>query len=199
MNIGKLSLEDAAFALAGNWQFFPAFTWSQRASDADRWAIIYTHNRNSDLLEVSNAHVINTALVPFMGGDVGEEVHSHWAVGWVEGRAIRVYRRGITKAFRVYHQLMQDMIAFPVLDELDYSDRIRAATLQNIESGRLRSYHLPENWARQVYRWLSENNCIALENVDDQGGYPDEKELRAACRALEYGEKHDYGEKHEYL
>jgi len=37
-----------------------------------------------------------------------------------------------------------------------------------------------------VKDWFSNNNCGAIENVDDQGGYPDEDELRQAFDALEY-------------
>ena len=39
-----------------------------------------------------------------------EEHHNHWAVGWVDGYAIRVYRDGkITEAFRTWHDLQARM------------------------------------------------------------------------------------------
>ena len=76
-----------------------------------------------------------------------EEHHTHWAVGWVDGYAIRVYRRGrITKAFRTCHDLQSRLADYPVLDEDDYSNRVYEATLENIADAawRLkREYDLP--------------------------------------------------------
>jgi len=52
---------------------------------------------------------------------------------------------------------------------------------------RLKSeYELPDGWAKAVYDWLSENDCSAIENCDDDGGYPTEEQLRAAFEALDY-------------
>ena len=54
--------------------------------------------------------------------DVFEEHHNHFAVGWIEGYSIRVYRDGrITKAFRTYYDLQQRLADYPLLDEEDYS------------------------------------------------------------------------------
>ena len=57
MNLGEMTLEDAAQAAAGNWQHFGCFAWhrSQDLHDADNRAVIYTHNRDSGLLDQSNA------------------------------------------------------------------------------------------------------------------------------------------------
>lgn len=136
--LGELSLEDAAAQAAANWQEYSCFVWGC-ADDLKRpedWAIIYTHNRDSRLLDLSNAGVIDEALSPFTKGDnpdVVEEDHFHWAVGWIKGYSIRVYKRGrITKAFRAYHRLAQRMTDYPILDEEDYSERELEATLENI-------------------------------------------------------------------
>ena len=58
--LGELSLEDAATQAAGNWQRFNSFIWfrDREVQDAEQWAIIYTHNRDSGLLDQSNAKVI---------------------------------------------------------------------------------------------------------------------------------------------
>lgn len=47
-------------------------------------------------------------------------------------------------------------------------------------------YELPEGWESDVYGWLSENRWTAIENVDDQGGWPSEEELIEAFDALGY-------------
>jgi hypothetical protein len=194
-DLGELSLEDAAKQAAGNWRDFHCFVW-WRKDDLERpedWAIVYTHNRDSRLLDMSNASAIDESLAPFTKGDnpdVVEEDHSHWAVGWVKGYSIRVYRRGrITEAFRAYHRLAQRMADYPILDEEDYGERELEATLENIGDAAYRlkdEYDLPEGWVGNVYHWFAEHDCNAIENADDNGGYPDEEQLRAAFDALGY-------------
>ena len=34
---------------------------------------------------------------------------------------------------------------------------------------------LPDGWEGDVYSWLSDNRQSAVENRDDQGGYPEER------------------------
>jgi len=194
-DLGELSLEEAAKQAAGNWREFHCFVWWRKDDlpDADKWAIVYTHNRDSGLVDQSNDVAIHNALLPFMRGDnpnVVTENHSPWAVGWVAGYSICVYRRGrITKAFRVYHALAQRMANYPILDEEDYFSREYEATLENIGDAAYRlkdEYDLPEGWVGNVYHWFADNDCSAIESADDQGGYPDEEQLRAAFDALGY-------------
>src|ERR1700676_4962772 len=95
MRLGELDLEDAAQGAAGNWQRFTCFWWDRGTDldDADDWAIIYTHNRDSGLLDQRNAEVIRKAMQPFSDTDdpdVVFESHSHWAVGHVDGFSLRV-------------------------------------------------------------------------------------------------------------
>lgn len=190
--LGELTVEEAAREAAGNWQRFQCFCWF-RSTDLIRpedWAVIYTHNRDSGLLDQSNAAVIEKELRPFTDKDVVFESHHHWAVGHVDGFSIRVYRRGrITKAFRTYYKLAQLMEAYPILDESDYSNREYEATLQNIPLAGWRfkdRFDLRDGWADKVYSWLSDNRCSALENTDDQGGWPDEEDIEAALLAIGY-------------
>jgi hypothetical protein len=184
------TLEETAKEAAGNWQDFDSFSWdrSREIEDADQFCLVYTHNRDSGLLDQSNAEAIAEAMKPFLDRDVLEEHHNHWAVGWVDGYAIRVYRRGrITKAFRTYYDLQTRLADYPVLDEDDYSTRIYEATLENIADSawRLkREYDLPSDWAFQVYLWLSDHDCSEIENDDDRGGYPSEMWLQRAFDAL---------------
>jgi hypothetical protein len=193
MKLGELDLDEAAKKAAANWADFSCFVWFRRneLNDADHWAVIYTHHRDSGLLDQSNAAAIENALKPFSEGDdpdVVFESHSHWAVGHVDGFSIRVFKDGqITKAFQTYHELAQQLDDYPILDESDYSDRECEATLENIGDAAWRLKHdfdLPDDWASQVYSWLSDHRCGEIENIDDQGGYPSESALREAFDAL---------------
>ena len=191
MRLGEMDLEAAAKAAAGNWKKFECFAWHRELNDADQWCIVYSHNRDSGLLDQSNAAAIETAMESFLeGNDVFLEHHHHWACGWIDGYSIRVYRRGrITKAFKAYHALAQRLADYPLLDEEDYSRREYEATLENLPDAAWKlknEYELPEGWEEAVYGWLSDNDPGAVENRDDQGGYPNEAQLRAAFDALGY-------------
>lgn len=192
-NLGEMPLEDAAVQAAGNWRDFTCFVWFRRdgIDDPENWAIIYTHHRDSGLLDLSNSSVIEKALEPFTDGDdpdVVFESHNHWAVGHVDGFSIRVFRDGkITDAFRKYHELAESMATYPILDESDYSNREYEATVENIADAAWRlkdDYELPEDWQYEAYGWLSDNDPGEIENRDDQGGYPSEESLQAAFDAL---------------
>lgn len=192
---GSMTLEDAAAELAGNWKKFDSFAWFRRRelNDPDAWAVIYTHHRDSGLLDQSNASVITKKLEPFTDGDdpdVVMESHSHWAVGHIDGFSIRVFKNGeITDAFRTYHELAERMEHYPILDESDYSQREYDATLENIGHAAYRlkhEYALPEGWEGDVFSWFWDHNQRAVENRDDQGGYPNEDDLLEAFAALGY-------------
>jgi hypothetical protein len=196
-SLGELTLEGAAKQAAGNWRNFECFVWHRQSevADPDNWAIMYTHHRDSGLIDQSNASVIEKALQPFTEDDdpdVVFESHSHWAVGHIDGFSIQVYRNGeITEAYRMYRDLQERIADYPVLDEDDYGQREFDATLGNIKdtAWRLRNeFDLPEGWEGRAYDWLSENDCRAIENVDDQGGCPSEEELREAFASLGYQE-----------
>ena len=193
MKLGELNLDEAAKQAAGNWQHFDSFIWFRRneIEDAQDWAVIYTHHRDSGLLDQSNASAIENKFQPFTEGndpDVVFESHTHWAVGYIDGASIRVFKNGeITKAFETYHELAQQLADYPVLDEEDYSNREFEATLDNIKDASWKlenDFVLPDGWESEVYGWLSENRCGEIENADDQGGYPSEAALSEAFDAL---------------
>ena len=188
-------LDQAAKEAAGNWRDFTCFAWfrEKELESPDDWAIVYTHHRDSGLLDQSNADVVAEAMKPFSDGhdpDVVFESHHHWAVGHVEGFSIRVYRGGkITDAFRTYHDLQTRLADYPILDEDAYAYREYEAALTNIIDAAWRvgrDYDLPEGWEREVYCWLSDHDQAEIENTDDQGGYPTEQSLRRAFDALGY-------------
>jgi len=192
---GQMTLEDAAAEMAGNWKKFDSFAWFRRRelADPDAWAVVYTHHRDSGLLDQSNASVIARKLEPFADGDdpdVVAESHGHWAVGHIDGFSIRVFKDGeITDAFRTYHELAERMANYPILDETDYSQREYDATLENITHAAYRLKHeyvLPDGWEDDVFSWFWDHNSSAVENRDDQDGYPSEDDLLEAFAALGY-------------
>ncbi len=191
--IGEMTFEDAAHKAAGNWKSWTCFVWDREREigDLENWSIVYTHNRDSGLLDQSNAEVIAKTMKPFAAGndpDVVFESHSHWAVGHVDGFSIRVFRDGeITEAIRTYHGLSEQVAGYSNLDESDYSEREHEATLDNLTdaASQLKSlYELPDGWESEVYSWLSDKRPGIVENRDDRGGYPSEGDLREAFDAL---------------
>jgi hypothetical protein len=193
-----MSIEDDAKEAVGNWQRFESFAWHRRwnLEDSDKWAIFNTHHRDSGLLDQSNADQIEQAMKPFADQDEPDvmwEHAGHWAVGWVDGLSIRVYNASgeITEAFRTYHELLERLEDYPVLNEEDHSRREYEATIENIEDAGSRlarnEYEdLPDGWECAVFSWFWDNDQSAVENKDDQGGYPSDDELRAAFDALGY-------------
>ena len=193
--IGEMTLEDAAREAAGNWRSWTCFVWDREREidDAENWSIIYSHNRDSGLLDQSNAAAMADALRSFSESenpDVVFESHTHWAVGHVDGFSIRVYHDGdITDAFRTYHKLMERLDSYPVLDEADYSNREYEAAIENIEDAAWRiksTYDLTDGWEAQAYEWLSSHRPGAVENKDDRGAYPSERDLLDAFTGMGY-------------
>ena len=193
--IGEMTLEEAASQAAGNWKRYSCFCWDRlhEIDDPDAWAIIYTHHRDSGLLDQSNAAAMADALRSFSeteNPDVVFESHAHWAVGYVDGFSIRVYRDGeITEAFHTYHGLMEQLDGYPVLDEADYSSREYEAALENIEDAAWRfksTYDLHDGWEAEVYEWLSVCRPGAVANKDDRGAYPSERDLLDAFTGMGY-------------
>ena len=192
--LGELDLTEAANKAAGNWKHFSCFVWfrDDEIEDPENWAVLYTHHRDSGLLDQSNAACIAKAMKRFTEGDdpnVVFESHNHWAVGHVDGFSIRVFNthKQITTAFRKYYEIAAQLADYPILDESDYSERELDATLENIVDAPWRvkdEYDLPEGWEGEVYSWFSDNGPSEVENTDDQGGYPSEEALRAAFDAL---------------
>ena len=188
-------LIQAARKAAGNWKRFDSFVWFRESdiTDPENWAVLYTHHRDSRLLDLSNASVIRKRLLPFSEGDDPDvifESHTHWAVGHIDGFSLRVFRDwDITEAFHIYHDLMEQKDTYPILDETAYSNRANGATIAHIldSAWKLKDeFDLPEDWEYQVYDWFSENLYRAVENRDDNGGYPEQEDLRKAFVALGY-------------
>lgn len=189
------SLDDFAKELAGNWRKFDSFSWDRLSEipDPENWAIVYTHNRDSGLIEQSNAKAITNIMALYTedaNPDIVFETHNHWACGWVEGFSIRVYKNGeITSAIKQYYEICQRLDDYPILDETDHSKMVYEATIENIKYAihpHLDIHKLPDDWAEDIYDWLSIHAEMEIEDVDDMGGYPSEESLLNVCEALNY-------------
>lgn len=115
--------EDLAKKLRGNWRRWDSFAWFDRPADAEEWAIVYTSNRDSDALTRSNARQYAKAMGRFLSGDdVLDFGASHWAVGHVDGYAIRVLdaEHNLTPAFLAYAELCIAEDDYSVLNESDF-------------------------------------------------------------------------------
>jgi hypothetical protein len=122
--INTLELETLANEAAGNWQHWSCFAWFGKPDNAEQFTLVYTSNRDSDTLDLANAKAIDDELSQFIDdGDVIRQSHSHWAVGHVDGYAIRVRdENGITAAFRCWCALQEKLADYPILDESLFSE-----------------------------------------------------------------------------
>jgi hypothetical protein len=186
-------VESAAKEAAGNWRKFSCFAWHRGydLEDADCWTIFYTSGRDAGLLDQSNHAEIAKLLAPFMEGDdpdVVAESHSHWAVGYLDGFSVRVFRKDgkITEAFTEFCRIKERLDDYPILNEEDYSEREYGATLENYRIGMWATEkELPEGWESEVYSWFSNHgqDCYT-ENTDDQGGWAPREKITEALHSL---------------
>ena len=184
-------IEDLAKEAAGDWKKTENFVWFHSPDDDDNWTIINPEHRDSTLLEKSNSEVIQEALGADKFSDdviIGEA--AHWAVGWVTQICIRVYdaEGNITPAFRELVDIQLRLQEYPILDEVDSSNREYEAALWGIGD----SCHTeltddaPEDWKERVFSWMwdSEEHQQELENTDDTGAYPSSESIHCALVAL---------------
>ncbi|HEY7331251.1 MAG TPA: hypothetical protein VH592_26695 [Gemmataceae bacterium] len=185
-------VEAAGKALAGNWRGFDCFAWHRGydLEDADRWMVWYTSSRDAGLLEQSNDKVFNDRLRPLSEGDDADVVferHSHWAVGYLDGFSIRVFKGDgtITPAFEEFCRIKEALEDYPILNEQDYSEREYLETLANYRSEMWREKNLPESWESEVYSWFSDNHLDEyIVNRDDQGGWAPREKIVEGLQAL---------------
>lgn len=182
-------VEDYEKKLKGNWRKFDSFCWFDEPDAAESWCIYYTHNRDSGLVAESNASVIDKALDPLtMCGereDARRESHHHWAVGHVDGWAVRVRtpEGELTPAFLELVGLLVSLEDYPILDESDYSDREYQAAIMAIGQ-QCRYEEFKGEQCPEIFAWLWDNEQSELENKDDQGAYPSREAVERAATAL---------------
>ena len=201
MNIHGLNLSSLATytaAMVANWRMFGSFYWNwskQGIDDPDLWSIIYTHNRDSTLIDESNASAIDKAMASFViDGSAYTEDHNHWAVGWIKGYSVRVYGNDgqPTPAIAAMYAIACQLEQYPILDETDYSERESEATYENISNEiayycRKHDLNLDESLLYDaIVNWYDHNEPNAIESVDDQGGYLSSVQIHKAMIALGY-------------
>ena len=171
---------------AGNWRRFEHLEWRGRPADAERWILCHTRHRDSGLSAQSNAAQIEEALVG-VEDDVSLQRFDHWQFGWVDVAAVRVSgpQGEHTEAYAALCDLLLRLKDQPVLDETDYSKRVYEATAENIqEAVRLHPHvvieRLPDDFPALMFDWFWMHNDRAVENTDDEGGYPNDDQV-AEC------------------
>ena len=145
----------------------------------DYWCMIYSRTRDSGLMQESNYEAMFNYLKHKYPNNVADFRANHWACGWIEHLCVRALtRKGKpTKIFEEALEITQDLREnYPVFDDSDYSNRGYKATLEAIyENSPSELYwktREPDEWEKDVFSWLWDNNQEELENRDDQGAYP---------------------------
>ena len=159
-------------------------SWDRETEDnvAEWFVVPLIKTRDSRLLEQSNFETA-TKLLHGESDNVMILNFGHWSCGH--------YDLILVKPDTPEQQILEDMIEqldnYPVLDDQHYSELEFNATHENIKS------EIPSDLITdldidtitdKVYSWLSDNNDSSLENVDDNGGYPDTDAVTEALEAL---------------
>ena len=162
----------------------PNFSYSGDLPLGKTWAFVIGKHRDSGLLELSNYETVEKDLKERFPEDV-EGVHSsHWAVGWVDELAVHMLdeKGKVTPAGVASIEWKEKLESYPVADEEDYNERQYEATIENIMSeGRI-----DRQMAEDVFGWLWDFDQDAIQDRDDQGGYPSKEQIENALNELGY-------------
>ena len=145
-----------------------------------------SHNRDSGLLDESNwdaAVKVMTEDCGPEGEDNGWEIHrfGHWGPGWFE---IIIARPNSPAAVKLA-ELASALDGYPVLDDVDHSQREYDGAIENIESEGARYSDGSEGWAAEVFTWLWHNEQRECDAVDDGPAYPSREAIVRALIALD--------------
>ena len=196
MKLGELDIEEAAKKAAGNWQDFKCFVWfrDREVEDADQWAVIYTHHRDSGLARPKQRslhrkrHSTPLPRVMILISFLRAIVIGPLATSTVSACESSRTERSPTPSKNTTN-LPNAWTIIRFWTKAITREREYEATLENIEDAAWRlknEFDLPEGWEGEVYSWLSDNESSEIENTDDQGGYPSEEALRRAFDSLGY-------------
>ena len=158
-------------------------------------------HRDSGLLDRANAKALLGFLKsdPSLGSDYKVTECNHWAVGWVRHLSFRALD-GQGEPTRIaailsawFTSLKEE---YPIANDEIYSEMESEATYDNVASAgeslaRRKGYTLPDEWVGLVMDWFDSNDSSALENTDDQGGYPSDEQLQAAFEGLCFSKEVD--------
>lgn len=177
--------EDLAKELRGNWRKFESFGWHERPEDAEEWCIVYTSNRDSGLVDQSNAAAIEKIMGEFPETECIAQSHNHWACGYVDGYAIRISNPdgSFTGAFLAWRDIVQSLEEYPLLDDSDHSEREYEGACENIAS-ECRYDGFEPGQEYKIFGWLSDNEQEELESRDDHAPYPSREAVERAAVAL---------------
>jgi hypothetical protein len=91
--------------------------------------VVYSRNRDSNVLEQSNFE----AALKLLGGECEDKViiirSGHWGCGWLELLLVHKDDSHVAIAENIHEQLE----SYPVLNDIDYSDRVYEAVVDNIK------------------------------------------------------------------
>lgn len=157
--------------------------------DPEHWCIgpVIEH-RDSGLMDRANAKALIEALEKREDLQEMWEPHDfrHWAVGWVKHMSFRVLGDDgePTPMFHFMKEWEAKLDDYPLADEEAYCVMEFEAAIENIESIASRWVKKgAEDWAGEVYRWLSENEPGELDNRDGNGAWPADSAIIRALRA----------------
>lgn len=175
---------------AGNWKRDKYFVWQERPADAERWTLCHVRHRDSGITAQSNAAQVEKALARFTD-DASFHRFDHWLSGWVDAVAVRVFGPDgeHTEAYEALCDLLLRTKDQPVLSETDYSNRVYEATTENIREAvylhpSVMSDRLPDDFSARMFDWFWDHDDRAVQNTDDQGGYPSADQVTECVRAL---------------
>lgn len=179
----------------GNWKKFESFGASSDIEDTDFIHIL--GHRDERLIGESNRLAIEAELTKVSeatNGNFWLGSSRHWAVGCTYDVVMTPIlmvdsehpAEFLNPVFEKLAEISRALEEYPVLDETDYCQREYDATIENIKSefGNKMSDEAPEDWAEQVFSWLFDYDQEAVENRDDQGGWPTEEQIRNALAEI---------------
>lgn len=176
----------------GNWLTFDSFSWYGRPDEVTptHWTLQYTTSRDADILTESNAAYIDKKMAPYIeSGDVIPQRINHWAVGWLEGYAIKVYADDdctiTTEAWDTFLDIKARQDDYPVLDEEDFSEREENSKHYNVKEAlsMINRDLSTDDIAWSVLSWFEQSDDYQHE-MESYDSWPSDEALKAAIAAL---------------
>lgn len=182
-----MEVEAYAKEIAGNWKRERDFSWfGQPDVDfIDDVGLITVLNRDSDLIQRSNYCIIKGKVEDHVGAledgqDIEIHTFNHWAVGWVESFAVRVYRYGvITEAFKKMFELMKEIKEERYLCYDTYREMLNGELVRYIHSLAHRYNQNDPNFGANIHEHLVEKYDDYFEKAEE-GYFPTDEQILEA-------------------
>lgn len=194
-----------ASEFCANWLKFECFAWDYyNEDDSLLWGIWYYSNRDSSLLEQANGDYIENHWYKeheFNKSDnIRLERHNHWAVGYVDGLSIKVYKDDTkveyTDEFELfYNEIIHPLQDYPVLNDEIYSQLEYDTLTENIRQCLQFDCkfdlidNLPDEYLENIQNMLWDKYNEDCENLDNHWLMPEH--LQDICTQLGYIENKD--------